>query len=264
MSIPIHHVGGPEHGRPTLLLAHGMADSWESWRHLAARLPGDWRLLAAELPWRAGGGHDWHRGGTPGRWLADAVRSLPDPPDVIVGHSLGANAVLDLLATESDVAPRGAMLVAPFYCPPDLTVDWAVFERCRANFVLIIAEGLTARLGPRAADLDPDVRGAMLDKMVDRIGPVGFARLFDEFAATARLPLHRVAVPTAVLAGGRDPGMDGPRSIALRAHLPGAEVLVEPDLHHFCHLTQADAVAAHIADFVGKVCTQPALRGGTS
>ncbi|MET8087572.1 alpha/beta hydrolase [Micromonospora sp. NPDC005237] len=262
-AVAVHRLAGPDTGTPTVLLAHGMSDAWRSWRPLAQRLPTGWRLLAAELPWKAGTDHRWRRRGTPGAWLAAAVRAMATPPDVVVGHSLGANAVLEMLATEPDVAPRGAMLIAPFYCPPDLAVTWAVHERAQANFVQIIDEGLRHRLGPRLADLDAETLTAMRDIMVDRIGPVGFTTLFDHFTATAGLPLHAVTVPTMVLTGGRDPGLDGPRVGALRAELPDAHVVVEPDFHHFCHLDRAAEVARHVAGFVEKVCPDPAIRGGT-
>ncbi|QLQ35891.1 alpha/beta fold hydrolase [Micromonospora robiginosa] len=260
---PVHQVAGPDSGAPTVLLVHGMSDTWQSWRHLVARLPATWRLFAAELPWKAGTDHHWRRRGTPGGWLAATVDAMTTPPDIVVGHSLGANAVLEMLATEPAVAPRGAMLIAPFYCPPDLPITWAVHERAQANFVQIIDEGLRNRLGSRLAELDAATLASMRDIMVDRIGPVGFTALFDHFTATAGLPLHAVTVPTKVLTGGRDPSLDGPCAGALRAQLPDADIVVEPDFHHFCHLDRAAEVARHITVFVEQVCPDPAIRGGT-
>ncbi|RKF24878.1 alpha/beta fold hydrolase [Micromonospora globbae] len=260
---PVHPVAGRAAGAPTVLLVHGMSDTWRSWGPLAALLPTGWRSVAAELPWKAGTDHGWRRRGTPGAWLAATVRAMAEPPDVVVGHSLGANAVLEMIATEPDVTPRGAMLIAPFYCPPDLPVTWAVHERAQANFVQIIDEGLRNRLGERLAGLDAETLASMRDIMVDRIGPVGFTTLFDHFTATAGLPLHAVTVPTMVLTGGRDPSLDGPRATALRAQMPDAHVVVEPEFHHFCHLDQATEVARHVAGFVEKVCPDSVIRGGT-
>jgi pimeloyl-ACP methyl ester carboxylesterase len=256
---PAHRLTPTSADGPVVVLAHGLEDGWQTWYPLARRLDPAWRVYALQLPWHAGAGYAWRRTATPGGWLDAALRGLPAPVDVVVGHSFGANAVLEALATVPDPAMSGAVLVAPFYCPPELRITWAVYERARHDFNEIIRQGLELRLGARMASLEPSIVDSMLVKTADRIGPVGFTTLFDRFLATADLPLAAVTVPTLVVTGGRDPSLDDYRAAALRRELPDAHVVVEPGFDHFCQVLQVEAVARHVAGFVEKTCVG---RGG--
>lgn len=238
-------------GGPVVVLAHGMEDDWRSWRPLAERLYPDWQVYALELPWKAGADHRWRRAGSPGTWLQAGLDLLERPPDVVVGHSLGATAVLESL-TGPEPRLAGAVLIAPFYCPAGQLITWQVFDRAKHDFEAIISSALEQRLGPRLNRLDPDIARSMLAKMVDRIGPIGFLTLFDLFLATADLELGEVTVPTLVVAGERDPALDGRRATALCQALVAGQVVVEPDFDHFCHVRQVAAVAAHLTAFVDK------------
>lgn len=246
---------------PIVLLAHGLEDGWRSWQPLVRVLDPGWRLCALDLPWRAGGGYAWRHQGMPGDWIGAALAELPDPIDVLVGHSFGANAVLHALASGVSPAPLGAMLVAPFYCPPELEITWAVYDRARHDFDLIIRQGLELRLGARMSRLDPALVESILAKMVDKVGPIGFTTLFDQFVATADLSLADVTVPTLILAGGQDPSLDVKRAAALRRGLPDAQVVLEPTFDHFCQVRRVDLVARHLSGFVEKICA--AREGGT-
>jgi pimeloyl-ACP methyl ester carboxylesterase len=249
-------------GGPLVVFLHGMEDTWRSWDPLARKLDPGWRVCALDPPWRAGGGHQWRHGSTPGRWLSAALRTLARPVDLLVGHSLGANAVLEALARSRTVRPAGALLLAPFYCPPELDITWRVFEQAQRDFRQIIREGLEVRLGPRAARIDAPLMEAMLSKLVDRIGPTGFTALFDQFLATAELTLASVRVPMRVVAGDRDPALDGFRAAALSRRLPRACVVTEPGFDHFCQVRQVDAVARHVTDFLAEIGQESTRKEG--
>jgi pimeloyl-ACP methyl ester carboxylesterase len=255
---PVHPLREPaadRHGA-RLVLVHGMEDDWRSWIPLVDLLDPALRVTAVDLPWRAGNGYRWRRSGTPGAWLAAALRQLPEPPDILIGHSLGANAVLEMLATEPAPAPRGAILVAPFYCPPGIEITWRVFERARRGFEQIIREGMWVRLGRRAQPVDAELAETILAKMIERIGPVGFTTLFDQFVATADLPLAEVTVPTLVVGSHTDPSLAGGRAAALGNAMPAAEVVLEAGFDHFCHVQQVDELAGHLSRFIEKVCAE--------
>ncbi|WP_152990720.1 alpha/beta fold hydrolase [Sphaerimonospora mesophila] len=249
----LHPLTRGDDGGDVVVLVHGMEDEWRGWTALAGLLDPGWRLYAAEMPWKAGSDHAWRRYGTPGGWLRAALASLDAPADLLIGHSLGANAVLEALTGGPSPAAARAVLVTPFYCPPELEISWPVFERALRDFEQIIREGLELRLGRRLGRIDPDVAESMLAKMIDRIGPVGFTVLFDQFLATAELDLAAVTVPSLVIAGGLDPALDGGRAAALGRRLPYGEIAVEPDFGHFCQVNQAEAVAAHVRSFAERV-----------
>ena len=247
---------------PVVVFLHGMEDTWRTWCPLVDRLDSGWRFYVLDPPWRAGAGYRWRRRSTPGRWLATTLRTLPAPVDVLVGHSLGANAVLESLARSRVLAPAGALLLAPFYCPPELDITWRVFERAQRDFEQIIREALECRLGPRLATLEPSLVDSMVAKMVERIGPVGFTTIFDQFVASADLTFGPARVPTLVVAGDRDPALDAHRAAALRSRLPWASVVMEPGFDHFCQVRQVDAVARHLTGFVEQTCAARAANQG--
>lgn len=239
---------------PLLVLVHGMEDGPQSWRPLAHLLGRRWRTRALDLPWRAGNRYEWRRRGSPGGLLAQALAALGEPATVLIGHSFGANAVLELMA---DAAvrpvvprPRAAVLTAPFYRPPELTVTWELFDRSRENFERQIRAGITARLGHRQGRVDADLVTTMADKAIARIGPVGFLSVFDQFVASGELSLATVDVPTLVLGGRGDPSLGSRRSAALEAAMPAATVVIDEHYDHFCHLHQPREVAYRITEFL--------------
>ncbi|MEU5695823.1 alpha/beta hydrolase [Actinosynnema sp. NPDC020468] len=239
--------------RPLLVLVHGMEDGPGCWQPLVEQLGDRWWTIAPALPWRAGGDYRWRATGTPGALLAaelaTVLSTVDERPVALVGHSFGANAVLELAARAS--APAAALvLLSPTYRPPDLELTWATFDRSRAAFDRQIADGVATRLGRRLATLDADVAAAMAAKAADRAGPAGFLAAYDQFAASADLPLRAVPMPALVLSGRGDPSLGRTRAAALAAAMPTARVVVEDHFDHFCHVRQAADVAARITEFL--------------
>lgn len=239
-------------GGPLVVLAHGLEDSWASWQPLAAELDPDWRLVALDLPWRAGNDYRWrHR--QPGQWLGDALDLVGAVPDALVAHSFGANATLELLCAHDQRVGRTVALVCPLYRLPRHPVTWRMFDRSMATFVEHIREGLLARLGGRADGMDRSVLETMMDLAQDRVGPSGFLTVFQQFTASADLPLGTVELPTLVLAGGADPTLSREAAVALADAMPGATVQIRDDYDHFCHVRHARGVAAQVSDLVEAV-----------
>ncbi len=236
-------------GAPLVVLAHGLEDGWSSWRPVAGALGGTPRVVALDLPWRAGNDYTW-RGRSAGRWLADALDGVGGRPDVLVAHSFGANAVLDLLSAGDGRIGRSALLVCPFYRRPDELLSWAMLDRSRARFTATIGEGIVARLGRRAGALDPEVLRSMIDLAVRRVGPAAFLSVFEQFVASGALPLGGVGTPTLVLAGGADPVLSVRSAGALAGAIPGAAAVVVPEFDHYCHIRRPQEVAAQVTAFL--------------
>jgi pimeloyl-ACP methyl ester carboxylesterase len=171
-------------------------------------------------------------------------------PDLMVAHSYGANATLELLCALDPRPGRAAALVCPLYRLPRHPVTWRMFERSRATFVQHIKDGLQVRIGPRARSLEPEVLQAMIEVAVDRVGPAGFLAVFEQFAHSPYLPLDNVRVPTLVVAGGSDPTMSPEAATALGAQIPGARVRIHDHYDHFCHIRHARDVAEQITELV--------------
>jgi len=245
-------------GAPLVVLAHGLEDAWTSWLPLANCIDPDWRVVALDLPWRPGNDYRW-RTRSAADWLGEALNLVGARPDVLVAHSYGANATLDLLCA-LDLRPGPAvMLVCPLYRQPKHPVSWRMFDLARSIFVTHVREGLRARLGSRAQVLDPAVLQVMADLVLDRVGPSGFVTVFDQFAASGDLQLFAVEVPTLVLAGGADPTLSRGAALALAAGMPGADIQINDHYDHFCHIRQAADVAVQLADFVASTSGRPVV-----
>jgi pimeloyl-ACP methyl ester carboxylesterase len=245
---------GPGAG-PALVLAHGLEDSWQNWRSFTDELRGDgfeFTPYALDLPWRAGADYGWLHHTTSAALLQRALALVPELATMLVGHSFGANAMLELLAA-GNLPSAGVVLLTPHYRPPDERVSWQLFDRELSRFRSVIGEGLRVRLGDRRRALDPDLVDTMVDKALERVSPLGFVVLLRQFIATADLNLTGVTVPTLVVAGATDPALAGPRSAALRRAMPVVTVHTRPDGGHFCHVEQVAAVTARIRRFLATL-----------
>lgn len=246
---PAHRLGTAPVSGPSAVFVHGIEDDWRTWQPVAEQLSG-WRSWSLEMPWRAGNDYRWRFTAGPADWLGAALEALDGPPDVLIGHSFGASAVLGLLAAGRIPPPRAAVLATPFYRPGELAITWRMFERSRAAFARQIEDGMRARLAGRATPLAADVFTGMFAKNWERIGPLGFLAVFEEYLASGHLPLAQVRVPVLVLSGDRDPGLARAHLEQLADRLPHGSIICAAGYDHFCHIRRADEVARIVEDFV--------------
>ncbi|WP_457030396.1 alpha/beta fold hydrolase [Kitasatospora sp. P5_F3] len=237
---------------PAMLLLHGLEDSWTKWTPFAAEFEGRFRCYAADLPWRTGGTYGWRTRPGLGGWAEGAADLVPEPVSVLVAHSMGANAVLQWLAGGTAPKVDALVLLAPLFRPPSLPVGWRMFEQSLADFRAVMTAGLRANLGTRADTLEPEIFDVMATKMIDKIGPLGFLCLFEHYLNTAALNLSHVTIPTLIIGSTDDPGIAGERGLALRDRLPGAELHMDPNLSHFCHVQQTREIAELILGFLER------------
>ncbi|OLT19107.1 alpha/beta hydrolase [Actinomadura sp. CNU-125] len=249
-----------EPGAPLVVFAHGLEDSWTSWRPLAAALDPRWRALALDLPWRPGNDYGWR--GRPARhWLGLGLDLVGEPPAALVAHSFGASTALELMCARDRRVGAAAVLMCPLYRMPSQPVSRHAFERARAAFVQHVRDGVRAKMGDRADALDPEVLAAMMDRAVDRVGPLAFLAVFERFVESAALGLGDISLPALVLAGGADPTLSERAAAALAAAIPGADLHIDPDYDHFCHLRNAQRIGGLVGDLVGSAHAQDRTAG---
>jgi pimeloyl-ACP methyl ester carboxylesterase len=236
-------------GLPAMAFIHGLEDGWANWAPLARLLADRFRCYSMELPWRTGSTYRWRARATAAQWVEAGLGLVPEPISVLVAHSLGANSVLQWLATGVQPQYDAIVLLSPFYRSPSLPVNWGMMGGFREDFEAVMKAGLRARLGARADAIDPGLFDGMARKALDRIGPQGFLALLDQYISASDLSLSHVTVPTLVIAGEQDPGIAGDRAEALIADMPGAELHLDPRLAHFCQVAQPGMVADLICTF---------------
>ena len=254
---------GPGEG-PAVVAAHGIEDSWRTWLPTVGRLTGH-ALYSLQLPWSSGNDYRWRERDDPGSWLAAALDLVPAPPTVLLGHSFGANAVLQHLAASDPPAELAAVaLVTPFYRPLDFAATADLRTRSLAAFRRALVDGLRLRQGARVAKLDPEINFMMAKALLERVVPQGFPVFYAEFLHSGRLDLGRIGVPTLVLGGTRDEGLTPVRAAALAATMPAAAVRLRADYGHFCHADRAGDVAAEITGFLDRATTTTGPMSATS
>nr|QRG34990.1 alpha/beta hydrolase [Micromonospora sp.] len=254
----------PAPGRGRVVAAvHGLADTGTTWHDLAALLGAGYRWYAVDAPWSGDPGRSLQTDcARPAEWLRHALAAVPEPVDILVGHSFGANAVLDHLASRPEPTVRAAVLLAPLVRPEQRAPHPVLVARTRTAIRQVVADGLRARLGPRTAHVGDDVLATMVDKAVARV-PDGAAEVvLERLLATPRPALGQVGTPTLVLAGRADQRLAGVRADSL-AVMPAVEVRIHPHYGHFCHITQATEVAAECAEFLDRVVPAPSPAGPT-
>lgn len=232
-----------------MVFVHGLESTWSSWLPVAVELDPGWRMVALELPWRSGNDYRW-RERSAGAWLGDSLDELGATPDLVVAHSYGANATLELLCA-GDPRPGSAVaLVCPLYRLARHAVTWQMFDRARELFYEHMREGLGARLGARAGRFEPDLLQSMVEVAIDRVGPLGFLTSFEKVSASTHLALPEVAARTLVVAGGADATLVPEAAQALEAAIPRCRLTITDGFDHFCHVRHAPAVAAQLLAFM--------------
>ncbi|HCT80093.1 MAG TPA: alpha/beta hydrolase [Micromonosporaceae bacterium] len=250
-----------EPGERLAVLAHGLEDSWESWLPLVRRLDPTWRVVALDLPWRPGNDYRWRRRPS-WAWLGDALELVDRHPDLMVAHSYGANALLELLSAGDPRTSQAAALICPLYRPPDIAVTWKIFDRSRRAFEKHIQDSLMTRLSGRADRIGGDVVENMIAKAIDRVGPAGFLAVFDQFVSSAAVALDEITASVLVLAGGADPTLSPDAATSLARRIPYASLLIDDEYDHFCYVRRPGEVADRIIRFADALAPVSHRRSG--
>ncbi len=257
---------GPETGAPTVLLLHGTGAATHSWRGLAPRLAGTFRVLAPDLP-----GHGFtdpapaRLQSLPG--MAAAVRALLSAtgasPDLVVGHSagaaIGARLILDGCPARGLVGLNPALLPLP-------GLAGRVFSPA-AQWLgrLPVAPRLFARLGESPQVLDRLLRGtgssigdagrrdyALLVASPGHVaGALGMMANWDLLPLQHDLP--RLPCPLLVIVGAGDRTVPPAEAYRAARCVPDASVETLAGLGHLSHEERPDLVAQRICGFAHRL-----------
>jgi 3-oxoacyl-[acyl-carrier-protein] synthase II len=234
---------------PATFMIHGLEEGSDIWLGLCQQLSDQSRLFGLDLPWQGHAGYRWGHVRPATEWLREGLALAPASPTVLIAHSFGANAVLEYLQHHEMPTLRAIVLVAPFYRAHYEDFDWTFFHQATEKFGQILEHGLRVRKGDKA--IDPEVLSAMTQKVLDRVGPLGFMEFFSVFMRTPALRLDRIRVPVLVVGGVNDPGAL-PGAAALAQSLPDGYFELIPECGHFCMLEQPGAFETLVRRFVSE------------
>jgi pimeloyl-ACP methyl ester carboxylesterase len=173
---------------------------------------------------------------------ADAVALLEQlglAPAHVVGWSEGGLVGLELALAHAP-AVRSVIGIGAWYTPD-------------AKFATTVQE-----LAPERMEREQPARAALLTSRHDPHQTPGYWRdllgWITTSLAEARTAeaLQRIAVPTLWIAGENDPWFELDQLVAMKRHIPGAELLIVNHAEHGVQLTHPDLVGPVIADFLSR------------
>ncbi|MCB2100241.1 MAG: alpha/beta hydrolase [Rhodobacterales bacterium] len=240
-------------GRPVVFL-HGLLGSADSWALQLVGLAGRHRVVAWDAP-----GYGGSAGAEPDLdAFADRLRgflaALALDRPLVVGHSMGG-AVAARVAADGDAAGVDRLVLScthPGYAAPPGTPPTAKLQdRIRT----LKDQGAEAYGRGRAAAMVAQPAAPLALDLAARVA--AGTRVDGLFAATRMLqfadlrPLYgRIAAPTRVLFGERDPVVAPGLSAELRDLTPFAEHVILPGVGHAPYLEDPAGYAAALAPFL--------------
>ncbi len=243
---------GPR-GGTTLLLLHGITDSWRSFEAVLPHLPAQWHVLA--LTQRGHGGSDKPAGGYRTRdFAADAAAfacALGLPPLVVVGHSMGAANAMRL-AIDHPALVRGLVAAGAFASFGD-KAELVNFVR---SAIQPLADPIPRELAQafQQDTLARPVAPGLLETAVDEslrvpawVWREAFTGLLqDDFGAE----LSRIAAPTLLVQGDADAFVPAADTGRLLRQLPQARASVWQGAGHALHWEEPARFADELVRFV--------------
>ncbi|SDG33212.1 alpha/beta fold hydrolase [Klenkia brasiliensis] len=258
--------GGPG---PLVVLAHGMGDDRQAYRHLVPRLvEAGYRVAAVDLrgcgessaPWPS-----YSRTDIAGDLLA-LVRHLGGPA-VLVGHSISGGAVTVAAARAPELV-TALVELTPFTRKQAIALRDLRSARFRRGMRHLLGAGLLGSVGQWRKYLDVAYPGAnpadwqqRLDHVTAMLGEPGRMAALKGMGTTpatdAGAALPAVRCPVLVVQGELDPDWADPRAEgeAVLAELPAGlgRLVVLEGAGHYPHHQVPDAVADAVLPFLAGV-----------
>lgn len=252
---------------PTVVLLHGVPGSAHAWEAVVERLTG----VRAIVPDLLGFGSSSIADDLHAEAQARAVAALLDALDItaatFVTHDFGGPVALRLLEQRPDLV-SGLLLSAtnafgdtpiPF---PLSTIFWPILGPMAANVIFSptsLRMMLRTGVGTPRTNLDPAIHvgDARQARSIRTIFETSLRHLPELYGPLTDV-LERIAVPTEVVWGDRDPFFTVDTAERTATTIPGAHLTVLEDAGHFLPSERPDEVVAVIGRLLARTEQQRA------
>ncbi len=234
-----------------LVTIHGMVEPPDIWRGVMEKIaPGFCRGFEISMPWHCDQGYYWGLEAKPGEWLEPVFSALPAGPKVVLAHSFGANALLDVLQRQPGSDIDSLVLLSPYYKSSYEDFTWDMFRRFVSEFEAFVAASI--RIRPGAERMSAASITMLIDKVKEKYGSYSWVEFYELYARTPGLKLDTLKMPTLVLGGDRDLSILPDDLHALKKGLSNARFEILRNCGHFGMVEQPEAITAVIQKFISN------------
>lgn len=276
---------------PAVVFIHGVLVSVNFWRDCVPpgfREGAAWYSLSLPAHHPSTVPADFNASQVDGQWffrvMSGALQALlADRKSIVVGHSTGGFCALNLAIHR---APNviGIVSVAGFHAGKWGGVEglllwlaglgrWAKYP-FSANTLLARTSWFVQRMFTSllAHDRKAYLANPLSNRLQKNIGPnirgQDPAALFELFNGISRLEIERelgrIAIPCYVFAGSHDPVVPASQSLVIAGRVPGAKLVVFPDVGHMPFIESADACARALEVALADLSRSHGKRTSTS
>jgi pimeloyl-ACP methyl ester carboxylesterase len=255
--------------KPVVLLLHGYGDSYATWAGWGRVLAPDYRVISLDLP-----GHGLTA--APADFVLDArafsqividfADRLQLPPFVLAGNSMGGGIAWKVALTAPQKL-RGLVLAAAAGWPNEAvtggsspSLAFRILQHPLGRELLaridnrpLIKQGLTAQVHDKSLITDALIdRWALYQRYPGHRPILMSAAPTNQLTVTAE-QLAGLKVPTLVLHGDYDPLIPVEHSRRFAAAIPGAKLIVYPDVGHLIQREIPERSARDTAAFIATL-----------
>lgn len=246
---------GDRSDRPPIVIAHGLFGSSSNWRGIARKLAESFEVFAVDM--RNHGGSPWNEDHSYEALAADLalfIETHVEGPAVVVGHSMGGKATMQLaLSRPALVAGAIVVDIAP-----------VVYEHTHDGFIAAMKAIDASRLSSRK-DADGQLAGTINELPVRQFllqnlvsADVGYAwrinldvldRSMDQLTGFDAHPHTQYVGPGLFLHGANSDYVTAPTHEAVARYFPNHKLTEVADAGHWVHAEQPAIVVDAIIRF---------------
>jgi pimeloyl-ACP methyl ester carboxylesterase len=271
--VPLNVVSAGDPANPSILLVHGIGQSYVSWENqLRAPLTDHFFVVAYDLRGHGNSGKPWNKESYQDyrMWAGDvqaviAAMKLDHP--VLVGWSYGSLVVADYLRAYGASGLRGIVLTGAYggLTPPPAAAPAQAGVAARMELMrkqqgsgniednIAAAANFSRMLTGHELPAAYYARATQISMMLP-----GYARrwMFDRPLANADV-VAKITVPLLITVGGKDTSTPEKDARDLVAKVPGARISLYPDSGHSPFAEEPERYTRELAEFASVRVTKP-------